>query len=222
MRNVIALRVLLLLFPTLLGAQQDPNYDSSAYELCNGIQAEPPSFLFFFDPDCWNDELYDFRECDCGQAFRLWAMECAKEVTAVLVTVQLNTVNVFAVPTRVLDGVRPWISVFARRTFSSTRTTVAWHVARTRYPMDTMNADVPHITVIVVMSLVRNVMKTKIEILSPKDVNVARTLRVTKQDTAFYATYVAYGSAVYIRFRWNLCMQRGISNERGRWLRCQT
>lgn len=69
MRNVIGLRVLLL-FPTLLGAQQDPNYDSSAYELCNGIQAEPPSFLFFFDPDCWNDELYDFRECDCGQGFQ--------------------------------------------------------------------------------------------------------------------------------------------------------
>lgn len=182
MRNVIGLQVLLLLFPTLLGAQQDPLYMNSAME-------SKLNHLHFFSsliPIAGMMSSMTFVSVIVAKAFRLWAVECAKEVTAVLVTAQLNTVNVFAVPTRVLDGVRPWISVFARRTFSSPRTIVAWHVARTRYPMDTMNADVPYITVIVVMSLVRNVMKTKIEILRPKDVNVARTLRVTKQDTAFY------------------------------------
>lgn len=70
MRNVIALRVLLLLFPTLLGAQHVPDFDSSLKELCNGYYAEPPSLLFVLDPHCWKAELYDYRDCDCGKGFQ--------------------------------------------------------------------------------------------------------------------------------------------------------
>lgn len=69
MRNVLALRVLLLL-PSLLEAQQVTNFDFSGYKLCNGYHAEPPSMLHILNPNCWNDGLYDFRQCDCGQGFQ--------------------------------------------------------------------------------------------------------------------------------------------------------